>query len=123
MAIDCEMVGIGPDGEDSMLARVSIVNHFGKCIYDKFVKPTEKVTDYRTDVSGIRPENIKNGESKRTIEQLDLFTGHYFKMAVVFILMVFTVRIYLCRRGSTDCAEGGCKHPARENTCWTCYTQ
>lgn len=45
------------------MARVSLVNHFGKCIYDKYVKPTEKVTDYRTEFSGIRPEDIKDGES------------------------------------------------------------
>lgn len=63
VAIDCEMVGVGPDGEDSILARVSLVNQFGKCIYDKYVKPTEKVTDYRTAVSGIRPQDIKDGES------------------------------------------------------------
>ena len=63
VAIDCEMVGVGPDGEDSILARVSLVNQFGKCIYDKYVKPTERVTDYRTAVSGIRPEDIVNGES------------------------------------------------------------
>lgn len=62
VAIDCEMVGVGPDGEESILARVSIVNHFGKCIYDKYVKPTEKVTDYRTFVSGIRPADIKDGK-------------------------------------------------------------
>ncbi|XP_026171321.1 RNA exonuclease 4 [Mastacembelus armatus] len=69
VAIDCEMVGVGPDGEDSMLARVSIVNHYGKCIYDKFVKPTEKVTDYRTAVSGVRPEDIENGEDVRTVQR------------------------------------------------------
>ncbi|XP_072312554.1 RNA exonuclease 4-like [Eucyclogobius newberryi] len=62
VAIDCEMVGVGLDGEDSILARVSLVNQFGKCIFDKFVKPTERVTDYRTHVSGIRPEDIKDGE-------------------------------------------------------------
>lgn len=62
VAMDCEMVGVGPEGEESMLARVSIVNYFGKCVYDKYVKPTEKVTDYRTAVSGIRPADIKNGE-------------------------------------------------------------
>lgn len=62
MAIDCEMVGVGPTGEDSIVARVSLVNQFGKCIYDKHVKPTEKVTDYRTAFSGVRPEDIKNGE-------------------------------------------------------------
>ncbi|KAK7919688.1 hypothetical protein WMY93_010972 [Mugilogobius chulae] len=69
VAIDCEMVGVGPGGEDSILARVSLVNQFGKCIYDKYVKPTEKVTDYRTHVSGIRPEDIKDGENIDTVRK------------------------------------------------------
>ncbi|XP_010876566.2 RNA exonuclease 4 [Esox lucius] len=69
VAMDCEMVGVGPDGEDSIVARVSLVNHFGKCIYDKYVKPTEKVIDYRTAVSGIRPEDIKNGENFKTVQK------------------------------------------------------
>ena len=60
--MDCEMVGVGFGGKDSILARVSIVNHFGHCIYDKYVKPREKVTDYRTAVSGIRPKDIENGK-------------------------------------------------------------
>lgn len=64
VAMDCEMVGVGSDGEDSILARVSIVNHFGKCIYDKYVKPMETVTDYRTAVSGIRPADIENGQDR-----------------------------------------------------------
>lgn len=77
VAIDCEMVGVGPDGEDSILARVSLVNQFGKCIYDKYVKPTEKVTDYRTHVSGIRPEDIKDGEDIATVrrEVADILRG------------------------------------------------
>lgn len=54
LALDCEMVGVGPNGEDSIAARVSIVNQYGKCIYDKYIKPTEPVTDYRTAVSGMR---------------------------------------------------------------------
>lgn len=59
VAIDCEMVGVGEDGKDSILARVSIVNQYGEVIYDKYVVPTENVTDYRTHVSGIRPEDLK----------------------------------------------------------------
>lgn len=55
------MVGVGPQGDESMLARVSLVNQFGKCVYDKYVKPTQPVTDYRTAVSGIRPENLAQG--------------------------------------------------------------
>ncbi|XP_076751548.1 RNA exonuclease 4 isoform X2 [Xylocopa sonorina] len=61
IALDCEMVGIG-DGSESMLARVSIVNRHGFCIYDKYVKPREPVKDYRTKVSGIEPHHLQNGE-------------------------------------------------------------
>jgi len=59
--MDCEMVGIGDDGKESILARVSVVNQYGCCIYDKFVKPTERVTDYRTRVSGVRRADLVNG--------------------------------------------------------------
>ncbi|NXY08095.1 REXO4 exonuclease, partial [Pteruthius melanotis] len=69
VAMDCEMVGVGPKGEDSIVARVSIVNQFGKCVYDKYVKPTEKVTDYRTAVSGIRPQNVNTGEDFKTVQK------------------------------------------------------
>ena len=61
VAMDCEMVGVGADGKDSILARVSLVNHFGVCLYDKFVLPREKVTDYRTFVSGVTKENLATG--------------------------------------------------------------
>lgn len=56
------MVGVQLDGQKNMLARVSVVNSKGETLYDKFVKPTETVTDYRTPVSGIRSEDIENGE-------------------------------------------------------------
>ncbi|XP_041094573.1 RNA exonuclease 4 [Polyodon spathula] len=69
VAMDCEMVGVGQSGEDSIVARVSIVNHFGKCIYDKYVKPTEKVTDYRTAVSGIRPQDFKKGINFKVVQR------------------------------------------------------
>ncbi|XP_058798224.1 RNA exonuclease 4 [Phymastichus coffea] len=68
VALDCEMVGIG-DGTDSMLARVSIVNRNGICIYDKYVKPTEEIVDYRTPVSGIRPHHLTNGEDFKKIQK------------------------------------------------------
>ncbi|XP_072947036.1 uncharacterized protein [Epargyreus clarus] len=68
IAMDCEMVGIGYDGEDHMLARVSLVNKFGDCIYDKFVKPREEVKDYRTKVSGVRREDLLNGEDFTTVQ-------------------------------------------------------
>ncbi|XP_011368302.1 RNA exonuclease 4 [Pteropus vampyrus] len=48
LAMDCEMVGVGPAGEDSMAARVSIVNQFGKCVYDKYSGPDVRVTENRS---------------------------------------------------------------------------
>ncbi|EFO19427.1 hypothetical protein LOAG_09067 [Loa loa] len=62
LGIDCEYVGVGMNGTDNMLARISIVNMEGQCIYDKYVKPRENITDYRTAVSGIRPINLVNAE-------------------------------------------------------------
>lgn len=69
LAMDCEMVGVGYNGKDSILARVSIVNQFGHCVYDKYVKVTEKVTDYRTKVSGIRPQDLENGEDFKVVQK------------------------------------------------------
>ncbi|XP_043422798.1 RNA exonuclease 4 isoform X3 [Prionailurus bengalensis] len=69
LAIDCEMVGVGPKGEESVAARVSVVNQHGKCVYDKCIKPTQPVTDYRTAVSGIRPENLKQGENFEVVQK------------------------------------------------------
>ena len=60
LALDCETVGVkkkgnfttvrpspGRSNEFNHLARVSIVNQDGDCIFDKYVKPTEKVKYYR----------------------------------------------------------------------------
>ena len=74
VAIDCEMVGVGEEGRDSILARVSLVNQLNQCVYDKYVQPTEHVTDYRTHVSGIRPDDLKkfNGAEKFEIVQKEV---------------------------------------------------
>lgn len=57
------MVGIGPNGKDHMLARVSIVNDKGEIIMDKYVKPTEPVIDYRTRFSGVTPALLENAHN------------------------------------------------------------
>lgn len=59
-ALDCEMVGVGPEGLDSALARVSVVNWDNEIVLDTYVKVDEPVTDYRTFVSGIEPEQIES---------------------------------------------------------------
>uniref|UniRef100_K3WDF0 RNA exonuclease 4 n=1 Tax=Globisporangium ultimum (strain ATCC 200006 / CBS 805.95 / DAOM BR144) TaxID=431595 RepID=K3WDF0_GLOUD len=60
LAMDCEMVGVGLSGKTSVLARCSIVDYDGNVVYDKHVRPVEKVTDFRTHVSGIRSHTLKN---------------------------------------------------------------
>jgi len=59
------MVEIDRWGEG--LARVSIVNYNGAVLMDKYVIPDcHKITNYRTWVSGVSPENLKleNGAIK-----------------------------------------------------------
>lgn len=59
VAMDCEFVGVGPNGRDSALARVTIVNFYGHVIMDEYVRPMRHVTDWRTWVSGITSWHLK----------------------------------------------------------------
>lgn len=52
------MVGLGHLGSESALARVSIINYHGHVLLDTFVAPRERVTEYRTWVSGIRERDL-----------------------------------------------------------------
>jgi len=63
VALDCEMVGVGVDGQESMLARVCIINSYGNVVYDKFVKPRERVVDYRTWVSGVTKAHLEGDDA------------------------------------------------------------
>lgn len=69
MAIDCEMVGTGPNGSQSVLARVSLVNYHGHILVDSFVKPKERVTDWRTWVSGVRASDMVNAKSFEVVQK------------------------------------------------------
>ncbi|KAG7397640.1 hypothetical protein PHYBOEH_000399 [Phytophthora boehmeriae] len=60
VGMDCEMVGVGLSGKTSVLARCSIVDYNGDVLYDKHVRPVEKVTDFRTHVSGIKAKTLRN---------------------------------------------------------------
>lgn len=90
VALDCEMVGIGPDGREDALARASVVNYSGDVLYDKYVRVQHEVTDYRTQWSGIRAEDIAEGapnvveldEAQRAIGELirgRVLVGHALK--------------------------------------------
>ena len=63
-----KMVGVGPEGLDSALARVVMVNWAEEVVLDTFVKVAH-VTDYRTFVSGITAEDL---EGSRVMELADV---------------------------------------------------
>jgi len=68
IALDCEMVGVGPMGKESTLARVSMVNYFGAVLLDEFVRQKERVTDWRTQWSGIRAKDMTNAKSFEEVQ-------------------------------------------------------
>ena len=86
VALDCEMVGVGPSGRESALARCSIVDGHGKVMYNSFVKPKDKIIDFRTKYSGIRAKDLANAktlqECQRDVAQLlhdKILVGHALK--------------------------------------------
>mmetsp|Transcript_26612 Transcript_26612/g.62516 ORF Transcript_26612/g.62516 Transcript_26612/m.62516 type:complete len:267 (-) Transcript_26612:213-1013(-) len=83
VALDCEMVGVGPRGKISVLARVSVVDYYGNSLFDSFVHVEERVTDYRTHVSGVTEQELKNGVDfgvvRKSVKQLlknKVIVGH-----------------------------------------------
>ncbi|TFY53631.1 hypothetical protein EVJ58_g9347 [Rhodofomes roseus] len=69
LALDCEMVGVGPEGRESSLARVSIVNFYGHVLLDVYVRQRERVVDYRTQYSGIRPSDMVDAKPFPEVQQ------------------------------------------------------
>nr|CAG8491130.1 12084_t:CDS:10 [Entrophospora candida] len=67
--IDCEAVGIGPDGTESALARVTIVNFHGVVVLDKYVKPLDYVTNFRTEISGITRKMLINANKFKDVQK------------------------------------------------------
>ncbi|KAJ0985980.1 hypothetical protein J5N97_004336 [Dioscorea zingiberensis] len=62
LAMDCEMVGVSSDGTKSALGRVTLVNSWGNVVYDEYVRPMERVIDFRTKISGIHPRNLRRAK-------------------------------------------------------------
>ncbi|KAH0927213.1 hypothetical protein HID58_019469 [Brassica napus] len=67
VAMDCEMVGVS-QGTKSALGRVTLVNKWGNVLYDEFVRPVERVVDFRTHISGIRPRDLRKAKDFRVAQ-------------------------------------------------------
>ena len=68
VALDCEMVGVGQGGKRSALAQVIVVSFDERIVYSAFVKPPEPVTDFRTELSGVRPEHMQRALPLRRVQ-------------------------------------------------------
>ena len=80
VGLDCEMVGTGEGGEESLLARVSIVNGRGEELLDEYVSIEEEITDYRTEKSGIRPENLVGARKFEDVRDAELIVKSKFDL-------------------------------------------
>uniref|UniRef100_A0A1D1ZHS4 RNA exonuclease 4 n=1 Tax=Anthurium amnicola TaxID=1678845 RepID=A0A1D1ZHS4_9ARAE len=69
LAMDCEMVGVGSQGNKSAIGRITLVNAWGNAVYDEYVRPLEHVVDFRTRISGIRARNLRKAKNYRTAQK------------------------------------------------------
>ncbi|XP_047057669.1 uncharacterized protein LOC124664124 [Lolium rigidum] len=67
VALGCKMVGGGSDGTLDVCARVCLIDEHENILYESFVKPLIPVTHYRYEMTGIRPEHLR--DSATTVKQ------------------------------------------------------
>ncbi|KAJ4973280.1 hypothetical protein NE237_006454 [Protea cynaroides] len=61
VALACKMVSGGSDGSFDLCARVCLVDEDENIIFQSYVRPQNRVTNYRYETTGIRPENLRDG--------------------------------------------------------------
>lgn len=84
VALDCEMVGGGSDGSINICARVCLVDEDENVLLNTYVQPLLPVTDYRYEITGIKPSDFNGAPSfkrvryivKRILEDGPLLIGH-----------------------------------------------
>ncbi|XP_057853383.1 RNA exonuclease 4-like [Cryptomeria japonica] len=69
IAMDCEMVGGGQDGSLDLCARVCLVDEEEKVVFHCYIKPPIPITDYRYDITGIKPENLMDAMPLKQVQE------------------------------------------------------
>ncbi|KAF5183617.1 Rna exonuclease [Thalictrum thalictroides] len=69
VALGCKMVGGGSDGTLDLCARVCLVDENENTIFHTYVKPLIPVTNYRYDITGIRPEYLRDAMSLNQVQR------------------------------------------------------
>lgn len=123
VALDCEMVGVGPGGARSVLALVVVVDWAGRVLLCEHVRPQEPVTDYRTHVSGVTVAHLRSGAAfadvQRRVAALlagRILVGHGLRNDLKVLMLdhpwthVRDTATYhpLCRKTRTVRGSGGC---------------
>jgi len=62
------MVGVGLGGVKSVLGQVSVINEHLNVVYTSYCRPTETVTDYRTQWSGLTEVNLHDAPSFEEVQ-------------------------------------------------------
>lgn len=60
VAMDCEMVGSGPDGSRDICARVCLVDEDDNLLFHAYIKPQFPVTNYRSEITGLTEDHLKD---------------------------------------------------------------
>ncbi|KAH9614419.1 hypothetical protein KSS87_015400 [Heliosperma pusillum] len=69
VALDCEMVGGGSDGTLNLCGRVCLVDEDENIIFHAYVNPQMPVTDYRSDVSGLTEEHLRDAIPLKEVQE------------------------------------------------------
>ncbi|XP_059294983.1 RNA exonuclease 4-like [Lycium ferocissimum] len=60
VALACKMVGGGSDGSLDLCARVCLIDEHERILFHSYVAPKLSVTNYRYEITGIRPEHLRD---------------------------------------------------------------
>ncbi|KAG8072067.1 hypothetical protein GUJ93_ZPchr0006g44896 [Zizania palustris] len=69
VAMACKMVGGGSDGSLDICARVCLIGEDENIIFQTYVKPTTTVTNYRYEMTGIRPEYLRDAMPLKLVQR------------------------------------------------------
>ncbi|XP_061348587.1 RNA exonuclease 4-like [Gastrolobium bilobum] len=69
VALACKMVGGGSDGSMDLCARVCIIDEHENIIFHSYVNPPIPVTNYRFEMTGIRPEYLRDAMPTRQVQR------------------------------------------------------
>ncbi|GAB2301576.1 hypothetical protein Dimus_035591 [Dionaea muscipula] len=76
VALDCEMVGGGSDGSLDICARVCIIDEDENVLFHSYVQPLIPITDYRSQVTGLTEEHLRDAMPLKEVQEKILLILH-----------------------------------------------